>query len=757
MKMKDFSIIGKRIPKLDGMDKATGKASYVDDLKFPGMLYGKILRTKVPHAKILDIDTTRAKRLPGVKAVITADDIPMNKIGFGSDNPPLKHSKVCCIRDEIAAVAAVDESIAEEALDLIQVDYEELPTVFDAKEAIRPDAPLIHDDRKHNIFRKTAFQEGNVEKAFDASDEVVEDYFRLPLTNASPISTCAIIAHYDLSGRLTVWTPIQVPFLWQRDLALALGIPPGKIRVIQPTIGGGFGIRLDIYPFEPICAQLSMKTGKPVKLVYDREEELLAAPSRQPCLVHLKTGAKKDGTLLARDANYLLDCGAYISWGALTPMVMLATTSSLYRVPNVKFESLAVYTNNPYTGSVRGFGNPQSTFTVESQMDMLAYSLGIDPLEFRIKNAVQPGDVSPQGFQITSCGMTECLEKAAERSEFKKKRGKGNGRGIGLASAMTVVGGARIYRSDGCGSIVKIDDFGQVTLITGATEIGQGSDILLAQIVAEEIGVRVDDVQVINSDTDIKPWDVGTHASRATFITGNSAKIAAGKVKEKIKKLASQVFQERPEDIETADGKVFVKGSAEQTMPISRLIRADHFKESGNIIIAEHFYDPPTQMLDKNLRGNWSAAYGFCTHAVELEVDRDTGKVQILRIVCAHDVGRAINPMLVEGQMEGAISWGIGYALMEELKTEEGIILNKDMHDYKIPTVKDIPEIETIIVETIDPQGPFGAKGMGDFGLSSVAPAIANAIYDAVGVRIKELPMTPEKILAAIRSKKGRG
>jgi xanthine dehydrogenase molybdenum-binding subunit len=752
--MAGFSVVGKRIPKLDALDKATGRASYVHDLKLSGMLYGRILRTTIPHARILNIDTTRAKRLTGVRAVITANDTPEIKFGYGRDNLPLKDSKVRCIRDEIAAVAATDPSVAEEALDLIQVDCEELPAVFDPEEALRPDAPLIHDGSETNLFTTFSFQEGDVERAFQDSDSVVEADFKLPFTNACPMGTSAIVAHYDFSGRLTVWTPTQVPFLWQRDLATALGLPESKVRVLQPTIAGAFGSRLDLYPFEPICALLSMKTGKPVKIEYDREEEFVAAPNRQPCLVRMRGGANTDGTLMVRDASYLLDTGGYVSWGALTPNLMLQTTSSLYRVPNIRFNARVVYTNNPYAGAVRGWGNPQSTFVVESHMDMLAQRLGMDPLTFRLKNANRPNEVTPQGFRITSCGLEDCLKQAAQQADWKPRKGRGKARGIGVASALGVCGGARIYRSDGCGSIVRIDDFGKVTLITGSTEIGQGSDVMLAQIVAEEIGVRVDDVQVINSDTDVKPWDTGTHASRTTFVAGNSAKMAASKAKERLEELASEMLRVRPEDIEIREGEVFVRGFPGKAVSLAKVVRAGHFKEGGTLVIAEHFYDPPNEALDETLRGNWSAAYGFCTHVVEVEVDRDTGKVKLLRIIGAHDVGRAINPMLVEGQMEGAISWGVGYALMEELKLEKGVVLNRDMHDFRIPTVRDMPRVETIIVETIDPQGPFGAKGMGDFGLSSVAPAIANAIYDAIGVRLKELPMTPERVFAAIQSEK---
>ncbi|MBI5441378.1 MAG: molybdopterin-dependent oxidoreductase [Deltaproteobacteria bacterium] len=751
--MSGFSAIGRRLPKLDGVAKALGRAAYLDDLRLPGLLHAKILRAAVPHGRIVHLDVSKAKRLTGVKEVLTATDLPEVRFGFARDNTALKKEKVRSIRDEVAAVAAVDESTAEEALGLIHIEYEQLPGVYDPVAALEPGAPLVHEGRDSNLYKEFRFQEGDVERALERAAAVVEGSFRLPLTSACPMGTSSMMAQADPSGGLTVWTPVQTPFLWQRDLALALRIPPSRVRVIQPTIGGGFGSRLDLNPFEPICALLSLRTGRPVKIVFDREEELLAAPSRQPCVIRLRSAAARDGTLLAREASLLLDCGAYVSWGALTPELMLQTTSSLYRLENVRFEAQVVYTNNPHTGAVRGWGNPQSTFAIESQMDELAEKLGIDPLEFRLRNANQRGDCTPQGFRITSCGLAQCLEDVKERSGWTRKRG----RGIGVASAIAVSGGARVYRSDGCGSIVKVDDYGAVTLITGSTEIGQGSDVMLAQLVAEELGVRVEDVSVVNTDTTVKPWDTGTHASRTTFVAGNSARLAASKVRAELQRLASGLLGVAPERVALRDREAVALDPPGGRVPLERVVRARHFTEGGSILIAEHFYDPPTEVLDENLRGNWSAAYGFCAQVAEVQVDEETGKIEVERLYYAHDVGRAINPMMVEGQMEGAVSWGLGYALMEELKTAEGRVLNQNLHDYKLPTAADMPPVETSIVESVDPLGPFGAKGMGDFGLSATAPAIANAVYDAVGVRPTELPITPEKLRALLRRRDPAG
>jgi len=769
---EEFAYIGKRVPKLDAVDKVTGRAIYGHDMKLPRMLYGKILRSGRAHARILNIDTSQATKLPGVKAMITGYDIPDMRVGFARDNPILKTGKVRSFRDEIAAVAAVDEDTAQEALELIKVEYEDLPAVFDPEEAMKPGAPLVHEEAERNILSlmTQSYYHGDVEKGFAESDVVIKDRLKLTWVAHCCMGTCFCLASFDNSGNLTVWNSTQMPFMSQRELSTTLKIPADKIRVIKATIGGGFGSKLDTYPYEPICVLLAQTTGRPVRITFTREEEFIASPTRQPVICDIKSGARKDGSLMARQVKMILDNGAYSSWGATTPLVMMQTISSLYRVPHVKYDVLVVYTNHPYAGAMRGYGNPQATFVVESHMDMLAHELGMDPMEFRLKNANQPGDVTGQGVEITSCGLSECIERAAESIGWQEKRSKRcpepkgsrptalgvegqRKRGVGMACQLHVGGGARIYPSDGCGTIIKVDDYGKVTVITGSTDMGQGSETIIAQIVAEEMGLPVDNITVINTDTAITPWDVGAHASRTTFIAGNSARLAAADAKRQILEAAAEAYKQQVENLDIRKGQVFVKGEPEEGIPYARAIRAKHFRPDGDVILARGWYEPPTEKQDKEFRGNISAAYAFAAQAAEVEVDTETGEVKVLKIAAAHDVGRAINPMAVEGQIEGGVSMGLGYGLNEELVLEKGKVLNPNFADYALPTALDMPPVEPIIVETIDPEGPFGAKGMAEPANNPTAPAIANAVYDAVGVRIKDLPITAEKVLMALKEK----
>jgi CO/xanthine dehydrogenase Mo-binding subunit len=772
-----YTNIGRRIPKLDAEDKARGKAVFVQDVKLPGMLHAKILWSAHPHARIVSIDTARARALPGVAAVITARDLPARNCGFMKDNPPLKRDRVRSMRDEVAAVAAADEETAEEALGLIDVKYEPLPAVFDPEEAMRESSPLLHDGSPGNrVTMKYDFQAGDVEMAKKSSAHIVRDRFKLHFVTHACLATCCCVADWDEKGNLTMYSPTQVPFLYQRDLAEVLGIPGNKVRVIQPAIGGAFGSKLDLYPYEIICAHLARVTGHPVRLSFTRQEEFFASPTRQPAIVECETGADAAGRLTYRDAHVILDNGAYVSWGATIPYVMMNPFSSLYRVPNVRFRTTIVYTNNVYSGAFRGYGNPQGTFAVESQMDELAEKLGMDPLEFRLLNCNEPGDTTPQGMRITTCGLRECLQAAAEKIDWKAKRGKGNGgsgqsavgsrdgqkasqdhikRGVGLASYFHVGGGARVYLSDGCGAIVKMDDFGKVTLVTGSTEIGQGSETVLAQITAEELGVRTEDVTVVNSDTDIKPWDVGVHASRTTFIAGNAARLAAAKLRRMLLEHAAAVIGAAPEELDINDGMIFSRKDQKKSIHYSKVLRKAHFTTAGTVLMAEHFYDPPNERQDRNFCGNISATYGFGTQAVEVEVDALTGKVKVIDSAVAYDVGRAINPMLLEGQLEGGIAQGIGYGIYEELKFEKGVLENPSFLDYKILTSRDMPPLKCVMIETSDPAGPFGAKGIGESGAIPTAAAIANAVRDATGVRIRDLPLNPEKVLRALREQNG--
>jgi xanthine dehydrogenase molybdenum-binding subunit len=783
------AVIGQRLPKLDAPDKATGRTVYGHDVRLPGLLHGRILYSGYPHARLLSVDVSRALRLPGVKAIVTAADNPRvgaglvpARFGYGKDNTPLKGDVVRSLRDEVAAVAAVEPDIAAEALELIQVEYEPLPAVFDAESALKDDAPLIHAERRSNLFTRYRYSHGDLDAGERESHVVLEADYELPYVAHAAMETSVVVASFDHHGHLTLYSTTQIPFLLQRDLAEALGLEGSDIRIIQTAIGGAFGRGLDIYPYEPIAALLARKAGKPVRLSFSRHEEFLAAPLRQPANVHVRAGATRDGLVTFRDVYALLDIGAYVSWGSVTPLVMMETTASLYRVPHVRFSADCVYTNNPITGAVRGYGNPQSTFFVETMMDRLAEAVGLDPVDFRLRNANRPNEETPQGLKITSCGLKECLEAVAARADKGSPHSVVNGqhsaratrhsplatrqRGIGFASTLNVGGGARIYRSDGCGAIVKVDDFGHVSLITGSTEIGQGSETVLAQIVADVLGVKVEDINVLNSDTDVKPWDVGVHASRTTFIAGNAAHLAARDARRQIFETAAEMLGVPPDRLIARDGRVMVnshqpsaashtctarKCRCQPSVELGKVARARHFREGGAVIMGEGWYDPPTKLVDKETyKGNISATYGFGSQMAEVEVDTETGKVRVLRLVCANDVGRAINPMAVEGQIEGGAQMGLGYALTEEVIVKEGRVLNPDFLDYRLFTAADMPEIESIIIETDDPQGPFGAKGVGEMGGTPTAAAIANAIYDAVGIRLTTLPMTPERVLKAL-------
>lgn len=750
--MSSFEVIGKPTAKRDGADKVTGRTRFLHDLSVPRMAHGLILRARHPHARIRRIDTARAAALPGVLAVITAADVEQRPFGFLKDQTALKGGTVRCIRDEVAAVAAESRAIAEEALALVEVEYEPLAAVFDPARALAPDAPLVHEALGTNVAAlRHQFVHGDVEAAFAGAAVVVEDTYRLNFVTPACLGTMVAIADWDFDDRLTMWSTTQVPFLYQRDLAGALGIAPDRIRVLQPPVGGNFGRGLDLYPIDIIAAQLARRVRRPVRIEFDRMEEFLACPTREPCAIRLRTAADAEGRLLARDAHVTIDNGAYTSWGSTTPFVMLATVAGLYRCPAVRFDSAIVYTNNPYSGSMRGYGNLESTFAVESQMDVLAERLGLDPLELRRRNATRPGDANPQGFVVTTCAMRECLDAVGDEATRDVPPARaGWKRGVGYAGMFHVGGGARIYRSDGCGAIVKIDDFGTVSLITGATEIGQGSETVLAMIVAETLGVPLARVEVVNSDTAVKPWDVGVHASRTTFIAGNAARLAAEKLRGALLAMAAEEMDEPVEGLDLRDGAVFVRAEPQRRLPYDRAVRAGHLREGGRTLVAEAFYDPPTTMLDKDLKGNVSATYGFAAQAVVLDVDEATGKIEVRKVVSAHDVGRALNPLAAEGQIHGGIHMGLGYALSERLVVEDGQVLTASFMDYALLKADDMPALAIRFIETVDTEGPFGAKGLGESGVIPVSAAVANAVHAAIGVRFTELPITPARVRAAL-------
>jgi xanthine dehydrogenase molybdenum-binding subunit len=760
----ELTAIGKRISKRDAPSKVTGSAAYIQDVKIPGMLYGKILYSRHPHARIKSIDVSKASMLPGVKAVLTGSAIPPFKFGVYKDNPPLKSEKVRSLRDEVAAVAATDPEIAEEALDLIEVDYKELPAVFDPLEAMKEGAPLIHENHVGGKEKKPTnvlnlpwrLVAGDVEKARVEAAFVVEGTFRTQWVTHCCLGTSGCIAQLDEASNLTVYSNTQIPYLAQKDFIEALdsfGVKNKRVRIIQSQIGGAFGSKLDTYAYEYIAILLALKTRRPVKIVFTREEEFLATSPRQCTTTRVSHGCTREGKLLFRDMEMILDNGAYTSWGATTPSVMMMPISSLYKVPNVRYVAKCVYTNNTYSQAMRGYGNPQATFAIESSLDELAEAAGVDPYEFRVINANEPGETTPQNFKITSCGMKECMKEVKGRLGWNGKRRQKEGRGFGMASLVHVGGGARVYKSDGCGTIIKVDDYGKVDVFTGSSDIGQGSETVIAQIVSEVLGIPVDDVRVINNDTDVCPWDVGVHASRTTFVAGNSCLGAARKIREQILEAAGAALDEDPSGLDIWGGFIFAKHNKEKNIALGKVLRNAHYASGGKMLMAEYFYDPPNENFDREFKGNLSVSYAYGAHGVEVEVDRETGCVKVVNYVAAHDVGRALNPMLLEGQISGGGVMGLGYALSENMVYKNGKLMNANYVDYKMPTVKDVPPMQAVIVETDEKDGPFGAKGIGEPGLVPTAPAIANAIYDAVGVRIRDLPITSEKILAALKAK----
>jgi xanthine dehydrogenase molybdenum-binding subunit len=795
--MSDLRFIGKEARRPEAPDKATGRAVYIHDLERPGMLHGKIKFSAHANARILRIDTSRAERMRGVRAVITAYDTPEIRMGFLRDNFALKRDRVRQFRDEIAAVAAVDPDTAAEAVERIEVEYEPLPGVFSPEEALAEGAPLVHETDaagrpvSTNLMPiRFSHLSGDPDAGRRASKHVAEGVYSTPRIQQSCMGTAGCIAEFDAAGNLTMWAKTQIPFLAQRDFRRALaamGLEGRNARVIVPCMGGGFGTGLDTHCYEYIAILLAHRAGKPVKILHDREEEFARLSPRQSCTVRIAQGCDGSGRLTFREVEVTQDNGAYASWGTTYPSVMLLPVTSLYRVENVRFSAKLVYTNNTYCQAMRGYGNPEATWPIESTLDELAEAAGIDPVEMRLINCNRPGETTPMGLKVGTCGLRECLEGTAERLRWKEKRGKGGRRGVGLASLVHVGGSGRIYRSDGSGILLKLDDFGNVNVFHGGVEMGQGLHAALTQGVAEALGVRLDQVFINPTDTATCPWDVGTHASRGAFTALNAAILAAGKLRGRLFEWAGRVFPEeaakslaehrkrnpgdRTADFDVAaaakggrfdlrEGVLTLRDAPDEPwlrLEFGRLLRAIHFRERGTVFSEEAFYEPPSDLPDweKGI-GNMSATYAYGTQGAEVEVDEETGEVRILRMVAAHDVGKVLNPTALKGQIYGALAQGVGYALYEEVKSERGRVLNPGFTDYKIPTAceMDFP-IDLLFIETDDAAGPFGAKGVGEPGLVPTAPAIANAIYDAVGIRIRDLPITQEKVLAALAAKAG--
>ncbi|EFK05291.1 putative 4-hydroxybenzoyl-CoA reductase, alpha subunit [delta proteobacterium NaphS2] len=781
--MGKYDVINTRARRLDAPDKATGRAKYVDDICLPGMLFGAMLQSPLPHAEILNIDTSAAKKLPGVKSVVTAEDAGMVKYGVSParyDETVFCKDKVHYIGDEVAAVAAIDLDTALEAVSLIKVDYEELPAVFTVDEAVAEGAPLIHEDFPRNICGEVHNEFGDVEKAFKECDLIRTDTFKNKRQDAGFLEPNGCIADFDPLGRLTLYSSTQVPHYVQRIVAMVLGLPIGKVRVIKPCIGGGFGPKAGTTPMELIACLLSMKTGKPVKMNYTREQVFLFGRARHQFVHTMTTGVKKDGTLMALKNKCYLEGGAYTSFGIATVYYAGSLLTGPYKLRNMKYDGYRIYTNKPTCGAQRGHGSVISRAAWEQQLDCVAEDLGMDPLEFRLKNVMETGDTTINDLYTSSLGMKECLEAVKTGSTWKEKRGKlPKGKGIGLAGGFFVSGaGYPIYRSDTPHSTVTIklsDDGGNARVYTASAEIGQGSDTTFAMIAAETLGIPLSDVAVSSGDTDFGV-DLGAYSSRQTLMTGHATKRAAENVKAQVLAVLSEQLDIPAEEMDIKKGLIeFRNGNPDFEGLRTRYLKehrgwTDHpggddltFREAARVaflekgpIVGSGAYKPGD--LGGKYKGaavGTSPAYSCSAAVVEVGVDMETGKVTVDNMTDAHDCGFAINRTSVEAQLQGSLSMGLGETLFEEVKFDnKGGILNADFGEYKIPTALDMAPVDTIIVESDEPNGPYGAKEVGEGAILPTIPAILNAVYDAIGVRIWELPLTPERVYMAIKKKK---
>jgi len=755
---QEFSVVGKRLIRPDALGKATGATIYTIDIKLPRMLIGKVLRSPHPHAKILSIDITKAERLPGVKAVVTVKDLPKTQASPPSWESPLASDRVRYIGEAIAGVAAIDYDTAMEALDLIKVEYEELPAVFDVEEALRPDSPRIYQ-AESNISSGFNIVRGDVEQGFKEADVIVEDRFVTQRQVQCCMETDTCIASFDALGKLTIQSTFARLFDLRSHIAMVMDMPEHKVRIIQPqATGGHFGGRGSPVPqLYYVCSLLTKKSGLPVKIENTSEEEFTIGHPRMSAIIELKMGAKRDGTIIAKQTKVIIDQGAY-----LTPVAhALATVTAmrhenLYRFNNIKTEATLVFTNKTIPGPMRGFGNPEGHWALESVMDMLAEKLGMDPAEFRLKNAVRTGDVTAHGWEIRSGGLSECIEKATESVDWKRKRAnKEPARGIGIGCGIHVAGlriaGAPWFAdASSCGAFIKVNYDGTVHLLSGEGEPGTGATTVLAQICAEELGVHFEDVTMAPADTDISPFCIGPVSSRVTTLSGNAIKEATADAKRQLFQVAAEKLQVDIEELESRDRKIFVKSKPEKAISIAEAASGSAYRP----ILGRGIFIPKQPGTDpETFYGDCAAAYSFAAQIAEVEVDTETGRVKVLNYVSACDLGKAINPTAAEGQIEGGTSLGIGYTLTEKYETVNGEVVNRRFSEYKIPTGLDLPPIKSILVETNEPRGPFGAKGVGEIVNVPTAPAIANAIYNAIGVRIKELPITPEKILRALEEK----
>ena len=745
---------------IDSVDKVTGAGKYADDLDLPGMLVGKILHSPHPHARIRSLDTSAAERLAGVHAVVAGRETPI-KYGIlpvGHDETIFAADKVRYIGDNVAGVAAESEAVAEEALRLIRVDYEVLPAHFDPEKSMLAETDLIHADRSHNIEREYHHHFGDVEEGFAGADYIREDRFDCAEVTHAALEPHSTLAAFDAEGSLTVWSSTQVPYYLMKTLASTLDMAEERVRVVKPLVGGGFGGKSEVIPLELSAAVLARKAGRPVKITYTREEVFYAHRGRPRTIIELKTGIRRDGTLTAVEARVIQDGGAYCGYGVVTILYSGELLNAMYDIPNVKFDGYRVLPNKPACGAMRGHGTVNARFAFEQQLNMMAAVLGIDPVELRRRNLLKPPCVTINGLRVLSYGYPECIEKVVERSAWKQKHGKlPYGKGIGIAGSHYVSGAANpIIRSKMPHTTIKlsIDRAGTLTIFSGAAEIGQGSDTMQVQIVAAELGLDLKHVRIVAADTARTPIDLGSYSSRVTFMAGNAALAAAQEAKRQILSAAAEKLATTPENLTMEGGKVICRDRSRLVMTFAEAARLA--MDGNETLTTLGTYATPEDAQGGKYKGAGvgpSPAYSYSAQVAEVTVDVETGQVTVDRIIAAHDCGKAINPLTVEGQVEGSVWMGLGQAVQEEMLWEDGRLMNPGLLEYRTASTLESPPIEAILVESDDPEGPFGAKEAGEGSLAATIPAVAHAVYDAVGVWINTLPITPEKVLQALEEK----
>jgi 4-hydroxybenzoyl-CoA reductase subunit alpha len=757
--MSEYSIIGKPVPMVDGASKVTGSGVYTDDLRLPGMLHARILRSVHPHARILKLDTSRAEKIPGVFAVVAGRELS-EKYGIlpvGHDETALAVDKVRYVGEGVVAIAASSPEILDEAMNAIDIAYEPLPAYFDAKTSMQSAGVLIHDDKPFNIERDYHHHFGNVEETFAQSEHIRFDSFYCPQVTHAAMEPHSTVAQYEPNGKLTVWSSTQTPYYLHRTLSSVLGIPMSRIRVIKPLVGGGFGGKDEPLGHEICAAALAIKAGRPIRLTISREEVFYLHRGRPAQYVELKTGVTKDGKITAVECKTIQDGGAFCSYGVVTILYSGALLGAIYDIRNMKYDGYRVLTNKPASGAMRGHGTVNVRFAFESQLDMIASDLHLDPAELRLRNALQPNTFTVNNLRVTSYGYPDCIRKVVERSGWNEKKGKlPYGKGMGIAGSHYVSGAANsIIRAKLPHSnvMLKLDIDGGVTIYTGTAEIGQGSDTIQVQIVAEELGIGLEHVRIVSADSDLTPMDLGSYSSRVTFMAGNACLQAAREMKAKVNQAASELLQIPAEKLKNRDNAIFDPENPEKKIPFEEAV-VHALGTQGGTLVTRGSYTPPKEAQGGKFKGAGvgpSPAYSYSAQVAEVTVDPETGVVTVDRIYAAHDCGFALNPLTVEGQIEGSVSMGLGQAMQEQVLFDQGLIMNPGLLEYKTPGILDSPVIESIIVESADAEGPYGAKEAGEGSLAAVIPAVANAIYDAVGVRITELPFSPEKILQALK------